>query len=219
MEKFISLKELIKYSKKEGVDLGKGDPYNRLRYYTKMGWLPHMTRKINDKGDIEGHYPSWAMDTLIKIQELKNEGMPNDQIDQKIKLQINLKKTSTIFSDKENQKKALTYGALIVLAIIMVTQFTISSKNKQNNWTIDAVNTSPNYIVESGTGLILKNTNTITIKTNNAKLTNRINITFKDDYAPANRYWVTYSQDQTEFTLRTDVPVAEDSGFHWFISN
>ena len=86
MEKFISLKELIKFAKKEGVDLGKGDPYNRLRYYTKMGWLPHMTRKVNEKGDIEGHYPLWVTDTLKTIQELRVSGTPNEQIEQKIKL-------------------------------------------------------------------------------------------------------------------------------------
>ena len=37
--------KLIKQAKKEGVQFGRGDPYNRLRYYTKIGWLPHMTRK------------------------------------------------------------------------------------------------------------------------------------------------------------------------------
>ena len=49
MESLISTEKLIEESKTKGIDFGKGDPYNRLRYYTKIGWLPHMQRKKNDE--------------------------------------------------------------------------------------------------------------------------------------------------------------------------
>lgn len=47
---FISVEKLIKILKEKNISFGKGDPYNRLRYYTKIGWLPHMTRKKTKKG-------------------------------------------------------------------------------------------------------------------------------------------------------------------------
>jgi len=220
MEKFISLQELIKLAKKEGIDLGKGDPYNRLRYYTKMGWLPHMIRKANAKGDIEGHYPSWAVETLKNIHLLKNEGSSNEQIEQKVKVQNNFKKTTLLFSDKENQKRAILYLAIALFILIVLSELNILKIGNQKKLILDENSlTTSNYIVESGTGTLFKNSKTIEIKSNNAKITNRINITFKDDYSPASRYWVKYAQDQNSFTLETDAPVANDSGFYWFISN
>lgn len=222
MEKFISLKELIKQAKKEGIDLGKGDPYNRLRYYTKMGWLPHMIRKVNDKGDIEGHYPAWVVETLKNIHQFKNDGTSNDQIEQKIKLQNNLKKTTLLITDKQNQKKLIIYIIVSVLILVLLNEFNIlkignSKKNIIEKQSINTLNT--NYILESGTALLPKNSKSIFVQTNNAKITNRVSITFKDNYSPASRYWVTYSDTQNGFTLETDAPVLNDSGFYWFISN
>jgi len=42
----ISINEVIERAKKLGVDFGKGDPRNRLRYYVKIGLLPHAQRKV-----------------------------------------------------------------------------------------------------------------------------------------------------------------------------
>ena len=41
----INIKDLIQELKNKNIDFGKGDPYNRLRYYTKIGWIDHMIRK------------------------------------------------------------------------------------------------------------------------------------------------------------------------------
>jgi len=48
-EKLISIDEVIERAKKLGVDFGKGDPRNRLRYYVKIGLLPHAKRKVFQK--------------------------------------------------------------------------------------------------------------------------------------------------------------------------
>ena len=209
-------------AKKEGIDLGKGDPYNRLRYYTKMGWLPHMTRKSNETGDIEGHYPIWVIDTLKNIHTLKNKGISNEQIEQKVKTQNNLKRTLMLFLSKENQRKIIittvaTILALIILAQISVIRVLDSSRAANQISYLNYPNN--NTVIESNTGLLLKNTKSVIIKTTNAKVTNKISITFKDDYSPASRYWVTHSKDQNSFILETDAPVASDAGFYWFISN
>jgi len=220
MEKLISLKELIKQAKREGIDLGKGDPYNRLRYYTKMGWLPHMVRKANSKGDIEGHYPAWVIDTLKNIHLLKNEGISNEQIEQKVRTQNNFKKTTLLFADKNNQTKLALYSLSLLLVIILLTELNVIKIGKDKRSIIDKnITTTTNYIVGSGTGILPKGAKSILIKTNEAKITNRISVTFGDDYSPASRYWVNYLTDQNGFTVETDTPVANDSEFYWFINN
>jgi len=220
MEKFISLKELIKLSKKEGIDLGKGDPYNRLRYYTKMGWLPHMIRKTNNKGNIEGHYPAWVIDSLRKIQNLKNEGLSNEQVEQKIRLKNNLNKTSELLADKSNQKKLVLYSITTLLVIILLTELNVLKIGKSKELYIDKNTvTTINNVIESGTGILPKGSKAVVIATSNANATNKISVTFKDNYSPASRYWVNHADNQGGFTVETDTPVASDSGFYWFISN
>jgi len=84
MEKMLSTEELILKAREVGVDFGKGDPYNRLRYYTKIGWLPHMTRQKDADGNIKGHYPEWVLGQLVTIEKLKSEGSDNDEIAKQI---------------------------------------------------------------------------------------------------------------------------------------
>ena len=74
VDNLVSIENLIEAAKRKGLNFGKGDPYNRLRYYTKIGWLPHMVRKSDNEGSIKGHYPEWALNQLIIIEKLKAEG-------------------------------------------------------------------------------------------------------------------------------------------------
>lgn len=220
MEKFISLKELIKLAKQEGIDLGKGDPYNRLRYYTKMGWLPHMTRKTNEKGNIEGHYPTWVISALKKIQEFKDEGLSNEQVEQKIKLQNNFQKTFAAVINKKTRKTLVIIGIVLVLVLILLTELDIIKVNKPKDMT-PTLNTDASvfYIIDSGTGILPKGAQKAVIKTGKVNATTKINVTFKDNYAPASRYWVSNNEEQDGFTVNMDTPVANDCDFHWFISN
>src|SRR3990172_9961752 len=79
MERLIATDDLIKEAEKMGVKFGKGDPYNRIRYYTKMGWLPHMVRKEG-----KGNFPNWALDRLVMIERLKDKNFSNEDITKKI---------------------------------------------------------------------------------------------------------------------------------------
>jgi hypothetical protein len=83
-EKLISINEVIERAKKLGVDFGKADPKNRIRYYVKLGILPNAKRKIFRKnGKPEGAYPEeivwklFELDRKIKagktILEIKKE--------------------------------------------------------------------------------------------------------------------------------------------------
>lgn len=220
MEKFLSLKELIKLAKKENIDLGKGDPYNRLRYYTKMEWIPHMIRKTNDKGEIEGHYPTWTLDILKKIQSFKNEGYTNEQIEEKIKLHNNIQKTVNIFGDKSNLNKLYIYVVSTILIVILLNELNIINigKSKKDLITASTVD-STIYIYNSGIGILPKGNNRIFVKTENINDTSKINITFRDDYSPINRYWVKEIEAEKGFYLETDIPATFDITFNWFISN
>ena len=64
-EKLISIDEVIVLAKKMGVDFGNGDSRHRLRYYTKIGLLPHAQRKCFNNHSPEGAYPESAIDLLI----------------------------------------------------------------------------------------------------------------------------------------------------------
>ncbi len=68
-EKLISIDEIIILAKKMGVDFGDGDSRHRLRYYTKIGLLPHAQRKCFNNHSPEGAYPESAIDLLIDIDK------------------------------------------------------------------------------------------------------------------------------------------------------
>ncbi|NIT03572.1 MerR family transcriptional regulator, partial [Candidatus Saccharibacteria bacterium] len=64
------------------VERRSGVSYNTLRYYTKIGLLPHMTRKLPHPGapSTVGHYPVSVLETLEKIAEFKKQGLDNETI-------------------------------------------------------------------------------------------------------------------------------------------
>jgi len=72
-QKLLPYPEVIKLAKQAGVDFGKGYPYNRLRYYTKIGLLPKAHRR-SFGGPAEGCYPSWVVDKLIEIDRQLKQG-------------------------------------------------------------------------------------------------------------------------------------------------
>src|SRR5687767_2796863 len=86
MDNLISLDKFIELAQQRHIDFGKGNPYNRLRYYTKIGWLPHMIRKTNPStGEVAGHYDLEALETFTQIESLKKSGKTNAEITSYIK--------------------------------------------------------------------------------------------------------------------------------------
>jgi hypothetical protein len=71
-ENLISLEEFINRAKTLGVDFGKGDPKNRIRYLVKIGLLPHAHRKSFNGSPSIGAYPENVLEDLLEIdKELK----------------------------------------------------------------------------------------------------------------------------------------------------
>ncbi len=81
-QNLIPISELIRRAQEAGFDFGKGNPVNRLRYYTKNGLIPHAQRKQALPGEsfTIGYYPDYTLDLLLKIQGLKKSGQNAEKI-------------------------------------------------------------------------------------------------------------------------------------------
>jgi hypothetical protein len=221
MEKLLPIEEVIEKASKRGVQFGKGDPYNRLRYYTKMAWLPHMTRKRLD-GKLQGHYPQSAVDTLVLIENMKLEGLSNDEIAKRLASVSEKRKDFFInellrFVSKKNHIKAgiailLSLGFLVSLGIIPVGKSKAEFIQK-------ALESQRFYVIDSGTSFVPRGQREVFVKSKNIKSESRINVTFNSDYSPATRFWVSQKIPFEGYYLTLDAPIASDTEFSWWISN
>lgn len=218
MEDFISLEKIIDEAKKKGVDFGKGDPYNRLRYYTKIGWLPHMIRK-NENGGIKGHYPIWTLKRLILIEKFKSRGFSNEEISVKINAQNKVSEFYASLTRPENKTKIVTYLSFVILLIILLSELGYIKIGKQKSIIItqnqDRVS---NQFLDSGISIIPVSKNGVLVKSPSIKNNSKINVTFNASYSPATKYWISQKTPYESFFVELDVPVSQDSQFSWWIS-
>jgi len=84
-ENLISIKDLIIKAKRFGVDFGNGDPKNRLRYYVKIGLLPHAQRKSFNGLPPDGAYPESVLEALLEIDKKLKSGKSIREIKEKTK--------------------------------------------------------------------------------------------------------------------------------------
>src|SRR3989344_4601791 len=109
--------KIIELAKKEGVGFGPGNPEERIRYFIKLGILPHATRKTpsasisNLKFQISnsttvGHLPYWVINRLIQVDRLKRSGKSYPEIAEKFKNidQRHKKKTLKKVEDTERSR-------------------------------------------------------------------------------------------------------------------
>lgn len=221
MEELIPIEKFIELAVKNGVDFGKGDPYNRLRYYTKIGLLPHMQRRVVG-GEVIGHYPSSAVDTLLEVEKLKRLGLSNQDIAQKIKdfsvnTGTNAMKMARILTPSPKTLKIVLF-ALFGLAVFAGFGFLPVGKSK-TDLIQKTLELDKKYIVDSGTAYVPKDQNKVYIKSGNVKLNSKINVSFSQNYAPAVRYWVSQKVPLEGFYLELDAPTSLDAEFSWWISN
>lgn len=215
MTNLISTDGLIKKAKKLGVDFGKGDPYNRLRYYTKIGWLPHMER-VNSKG----HYPTWVLDRLLLIEGLKTRGTSNEEIEKNLNRQNWKRNIMSIVSAPEIKTKVLIYVSFVMLTLIFSSELELIKLGKSKADILNATQQTsvPKQIIESGTFFVPKNEKVVFVKTNDMETNYKVYITFNTNIAPAVRYWVEMENPLGGFFIYLDKPVAENTEFSWWIS-
>ncbi len=223
MTTLLSIDNVIKEAKQKGVDFGKGDPYNRLRYYTKIGWLPHMSRQRDAEGNIKGHYPSTVVDQIVLIEDLKTQGLTNDEIEGKINTKNKLQTIISGITSKELRNQILLYTMLVLLILIVSSEMGIINLGKSKDNLRNSVNSTnvemPNQVVAQGVAFVPNNQRSIFIKSDNIKANSKVYITFNQDYSPATRYWVSQIKDQEGFLVETDAPVASNAEFNWWFTN
>lgn len=224
MDELISIESLIAKARARGVDFGKGDPYNRLRYYTKIGWLPHMVRKKDTQGNTRGHYPIWAVDRLIEVETLKDQGVSNDEIAKKLKIKTRLQSIIEILKTKETRNQAVIYFSFIILVLILGNELGVinlgQSKAALTTKTQrGAISDGPKQLIENGTAFVPKNQHKLFVQTNQIKTGYKVYVTFTQNYLPATRFWVSEIQDYKGFLVELDAPVFDNTEFTWWVTN
>ncbi len=218
MDRYIEVTKIIENAQQKGVDFGKANPYNRLRYYTKIGLLPHMERRRNADGNIVGHYPEWTANRLVLIEKLKSEGFENEEISRKVQ-ELNAKhSTLTALKNPNFRSKIATYGVVSLLVLILLAELRIIpigiDKNPLQTQTTEAqiLNTS----ADAGSYFISKEENTAFVTYENAEPLSKIVITFTQDYSPASKYWIKDIKPGEGFTVELDTKVFDDKWFNWY---
>jgi hypothetical protein len=224
MDELISIENLVEEARKRGVDFGKGDPYNRLRYYTKIGWLPHMIRKKDDKGNTRGHYYSWVLDRIIEIEKLKEAGADNRDISKKLKVQSRFQSIFDFLKTPETRNQAIIYTSFVILLLILSNELGIITLGKDKSALLVRGSTTLSseqlkQIMESGTAFIPKNQKKLFVQVSNISNNSKVYVTFTGDYSPAARYWVSSIDSAKGFTVELDTPVFNNTEFSWWVTN
>lgn len=217
MDEYISIDKLIKQAKSKGVNFGSGDPYNRLRYYTKIGWLPHMIRKADKAGNIKGHYPLSSLKTLLFIEDLKSQGASNEEV---LKRLDKKNKKETILSSlksPEIKRQINSYLILALLLVIFASELGVIDLGKSKTTQISQTS-QYQQIYANGTSFVPKNQNKIFVTFNETRLNSKVYVTFTQDFSPATRYWVSKVEEQGGFLLELDAPVSSNVEFSWWLS-
>jgi len=219
----INIKDLIQELKNKNIDLGKGDPYNRLRYYTKIGWIDHMVRKKDSQGIVTGHYPSKVLEKIIEIENLKKTGLSNEEItsilkNKKNEPQLNIQEFSKTIKSKFN------INIIILLLIIIGFVFELNNNYSLN----DKIMITPKKeeetlkeikIDEKGRNIMPSGKNKIFINSKNINLKSNILVTFEGRIDPATHYFISEKIIEEGFTVETNYPVAKDVNFNWIVIN
>jgi hypothetical protein len=142
-ENLISIDEVIERAKRLGVDFGKGDPRNRLRYYVKIGLLPHAQRKVFKNNLPEGAYPEeivWKLfeiDRMIKagkgILQIKREFEEREKKEREKEKVFVLPKVETEVFVKKKSRIWFVKPLSILFAIIFIVYFLNAKFNFQKS--------------------------------------------------------------------------------------
>ena len=218
MDAFTEVTNIIEQAQKKGVNFGKSSPYNRLRYYTKLGLLPHMERRKNAQGSIVGHYPSWTLERLVLIEKLKNEGLENSQIAKKIQ-EINAKQnTLSALKNPSLRSKILAYFIVFTALLIIASELRVIpiglDKYKLMPGALFLDNQSKN--ADAGSYFVPGNSNTVFVKYEKVQPLSKIVITFTQDYSPASKYWIQKVEPGKGFSIELDTKVFNDTWFNWY---
>jgi len=214
----ISVEELIKVLKENNVNFGKGDPYNRLRYYTKIGLIPHMIRKKNSNNTNSGHYPKEVISKIIEIEKLKEIGISNE----KILESFNIKPTNNLENYIKLIREKFTINYLILLLIIIGIFYELYKNSMSQVSSIDlenSVSMDRNSISESGVNFMSAGQKKVFVPAKKIKEDSNIIITFRDNISPASNYFISEVKEGLGFIVETNREITKEIKFTWSIIN
>ena len=225
--KLISVEDLIKILKEKNIDLGKGDPYNRIRYYTKIGWIPHMVRKKNESNVISGHYTEDVIEKIMLIEKMKSQGLGKEEITKKIKDQISIynryiENKNVIFEKITDViKKHLSISKLVfVLIIVTFLVDILFFRNKdsilKSNIEVGSF-PNENMYFSSGETFIPKGQNKIFINQNNIKSQDTVLVSLEGNIFPASFYFISEVKEDLGFYIETNLPVSNEVKLKWVL--
>src|SRR3990167_5644364 len=214
MERLIATDDLIKEAEKMGVKFGKGDPYNRIRYYTKMGWLPHMVRKEG-----KGNFPNWALDRLVMIERLKDKNFSNEDITKKIEESNRFISVKNVLWFPESRIRLVIYISFALLLFIVSSELNVFPIGISKKLLTQSKSGISNQILSSGNSFMPAGSVKIFVKEPETTVTSKIYITFNQNFTPATRYWVSDKIPFKGFYVELDAPTVNNTEFSWWITN
>ena len=219
MNEYYTIEEMIEIAKKSGISFGRTDPYNRLRYYTKIGWLPHMVRKQGkETKEVIGHYPAWALTTLIKIEQMKKQNFSNEKIAKTLINDTKIRNIKTTILNKNNIRGLSIYAIITGIAIIIFLQINIRQDNQKilNGYMSDStIKLANSKIIDTGVFVVVEGNSEATINTNTVLDNVRISVTFSSTIGQENYYWTEIQEDKKTFKVYLRNPVDENKEFTW----
>ncbi|HEY7535383.1 MAG TPA: MerR family transcriptional regulator [Thermodesulfobacteriota bacterium] len=102
----MTLKEIIKESKKRGINLGE-EPVKTIKFYTKLGFIPKPIRKKTKGGKANRAklcYPKFTLDKLAQIKALKSQGLSINEIRDSFALEYVQKALKDLLSKADDEK-------------------------------------------------------------------------------------------------------------------
>lgn len=221
MNDYLPVDEFIKLAEQKGVNFGSGDPYNRLRYYTKIGWIPHMIRMKGDEASTKGHLPASTVDRLLLIQTLKDEGLSNDEIAEELKSKNKMQTVKNLITSEKFQSKMTAVALLVMLFIVLVSELGFVRIGRSYSPSSFMVQNNQPYIsiIDAGTAYLPKGEKSVFVTNANVTETSKIYVSFKNDFSPATKFWISEQTPNKGFKVDLDAPTMNNAEFDWWITN
>ncbi len=214
----VSIEELIKILKDNNINFGKGDPYNRLRYYTKIGLIPHMTRKKNSNNTNSGHYPKDVISKIIEIEKMKDIGLSNEEIIDKFKAATSANRIDYIQFIKDKITVNHLFISLLVLGCIFeIYRANLKAPNEPN--IKNETGMEKHLIVETGINFLSPGQKKVFVPAKQVKQDSNINLSFRGNIFPATQSFISDIKEGLGFIVETNMEVNNEVKFTWNIVN
>ncbi len=127
-EQLIPIDKIIRLAREAEVTFGFGNPRVHLAYLAKLHLIPPAIRRKTTDGRVAGCYSESVINTLIKIENLKNQGLNYSQI----KAQLNTINSSLqVQANKFNLALAFSGPVFLFMGVVIGYLLATTSNNSR----------------------------------------------------------------------------------------